>query len=70
MCLGQYISNTELLDLWQLCEIDEKLYNMGPLMFHGITNKSCGNDQTGTIEKLVKFHYNNPETNASKNNKW
>ena len=31
MCLGQYISNTELLDLWQLCEINEKQYNMGPL---------------------------------------
>ena len=28
---GQYISNTELLDLWQLCEINEKQYNMGPL---------------------------------------
>ena len=31
MGLGQYISNTVLLDLWQLCEIDEKQYNMGPL---------------------------------------
>ena len=32
MGLGQYVSNTDLLDLWQLCEIDEKQYNMGPLM--------------------------------------
>ena len=31
MGLGQCISNSELLDLWQLCEIDEKQYNMGPL---------------------------------------
>ena len=34
MGLGQCILNTELLDLRQLCEIDEKQYNMGPLMFH------------------------------------
>ena len=32
MGLGQCISNTVLLDLCQLCEIDEKQYNMGPLM--------------------------------------
>ena len=32
MCLGQCISNTELLDLCQLCEIDEIQYNMGPLI--------------------------------------
>ena len=32
MGLEQYISNTVLLDLWQLCEIDEKRYDMGPLM--------------------------------------
>ena len=31
MCLGQFISNTELLDLWQLCQINEKQYNMGHL---------------------------------------
>ena len=31
MGLGQCISNTVLLDLLQLCEIDEKQYNMGPL---------------------------------------
>ena len=31
MGLGQYISNTVLLDLWQLCEIDEKQYNIGPV---------------------------------------
>ena len=31
MGLRQCISNAELLDLWQLCEIDEKQYNMGPL---------------------------------------
>ena len=30
MDLGQCISNTVLLDLWQLCEIDERQYNMGP----------------------------------------
>ena len=32
MSLGQYISNTVLLDLWQLYEIDEKQYNLWPLM--------------------------------------
>ena len=26
-----YTEYTVLLDLWQLCEIDEKQYNMGPL---------------------------------------
>ena len=31
---GQCISNTELLDLWQLCEIDEKQYNVGPLIHY------------------------------------
>ena len=31
MGLGQCISNTVLLELWQLREIDEKQYNMGPL---------------------------------------
>ena len=31
MGLGQNISNTELMDLWQMCEIDEKQYNTGPL---------------------------------------
>ena len=46
MCLGQYISNTEFLDLWQLCEIDEKQCNMGPLkylccMFHIALITSC-----------------------------
>ena len=29
--LGQCISNTVLLDLWQLCETDDKQYNMVPL---------------------------------------
>ena len=32
MGLGQCISNAVLLDLWQLCEIDEKQYNMGALI--------------------------------------
>ena len=31
MGLWQYILNTVLLDLWQLCEFDEKQRNMGPL---------------------------------------
>ena len=31
MGLGQYILNTVLLDLRQLCEIDEKHHSMGPL---------------------------------------
>ena len=33
MGLGQCILNTVLLDLRQLCEIDEKQYNMGPLKY-------------------------------------
>ena len=32
MGLGQYILNAVSADLWQLYEIDEKQYNMGPLM--------------------------------------
>ena len=31
MGLWQYILNTVLLDLWQLCETDENQCNMGPL---------------------------------------
>ena len=31
MILRQYIPNLVLLDLWQLCEIAEKQYNVGPL---------------------------------------
>ena len=31
MDLGQCILNTVLLNLWQLCEIDEEQYNMGRL---------------------------------------
>ena len=37
MGFGQCILNTVLLDLWQLCEIDEKQYNMGPLHVHLFT---------------------------------
>ena len=33
MGLGQYMLYTVSLDLWQLCEIDEKQYNMRPLTF-------------------------------------
>ena len=36
MGLGQCILNTEVLDLWELCEIDEKQYNMGPLTYRNM----------------------------------
>ena len=50
MGLGQCISNTELLDLWQLCEIDEKQYNMRPLN-EGGTNKQKRKSQLNETRK-------------------
>ena len=43
MGFGQCISNTELLDLWQLCETDEKQYNMGHLNGLKLFCKPWGN---------------------------
>lgn len=37
-CLGQEMLKTPLLDLWWLCKIDKKKYNMGPLNAHIKTN--------------------------------
>ena len=48
------ITNTELLDLWQLCDIDEKQYNMG-LLSKEITQlfKMAGEATLFILETLV-----------------
>ena len=59
MGLGQCISNTVLLDLWQLCEIDDKQYNMGPLKISFVSRKDWTQipfkDSRQTNEHSVKI---------------
>ena len=57
MCLGQYMSNTELLDLWQLCEINEKQYNMGPFKLKLYKLQSTGKQPWVSIPVITQGQY-------------